>query len=223
MNAGQTCVAPDYIFVHKEIKDEFVKNIIDRIKEFYGNDPLTCENFCRIVSERHFDRLLSLIKDEHIIFGGKSSRHKLKITPTLLDQVSENSKIMQEEIFGPIMPILEFDSFDTVTSFINKRPKPLALYIFSKNKSNISKVLSETSSGGVCINDTINHISTPHLPFGGVGDSGMGSYHGRMSFETFSHKKSVLKNQTIYDMRVIYPPYKVSVNFIKKVFKYLLH
>jgi len=223
MNAGQTCVAPDYIFVHKDIKDEFVKNIIDRIKEFYNNDPLTCENFCRIVSERHFDRLLSLIKDENIIYGGKSSRQKLKITPTLLDKVSENSKIMQEEIFGPIMPILVFDSLDTVTSFINKRPKPLALYIFSKNKNNISKVLSETSSGGVCINDTINHISTPYLPFGGVGDSGLGSYHGRMSFETFSHKKSVLKSQTLYDMLVIYPPYKVSVNFIKKAFKYLLH
>ncbi len=141
----------------------------------------------------------------------------------IIEPICENSKIMQEEIFGPIMPILEFENFSQAISFINKRPKPLALYIFSKNKSNISKVLDETSSGGVCINDTINHISTPYLPFGGVGDSGMGSYHGTMSFETFTYKKSVLRSQTIYDMKVIYPPYKVSVNLIKKAFKYLLN
>jgi aldehyde dehydrogenase (NAD+) len=141
----------------------------------------------------------------------------------IIEPICENSKIMQEEIFGPIMPILEFENFGQAISFINKRPKPLALYIFSKNKSNISKVLDETSSGGVCINDTINHISTPYLPFGGVGDSGMGSYHGTMSFETFTYKKSVLRSQTIYDMKVIYPPYKVSVNLIKKAFKYLLN
>lgn len=223
LNAGQICVAPDYIFVHKEIKNEFIKSVIGRIEEFYGRDPLSDENYCRIVSERHFDRLLSLIKAENIIYGGKNSREKLKITPTILEPVSENSKIMQEEIFGPIMPILEFDNFDQVITFIDKRPKPLALYIFSKNKSSISKVISQTSSGGVCINDVINHISIPHLPFGGVGDSGMGSYHGTMSFETFSHKKSVLRSQTIYDMKVIYPPYEVSVNLIKKAFKYLLN
>jgi aldehyde dehydrogenase (NAD+) len=223
LNAGQTCVAPDYIYVHKEIKDEFIKSVIDRIKEFYTNDPLGCENFCRIISEKHFERLLSLIKDENIVYGGKSNRNNLKITPTIIEPVNENSKVMQEEIFGPIMPILEFDSFEQVITFINKRPKPLALYIFSKNKSNISKVLSETSSGGVCINDTINHLSNPHLPFGGVGDSGMGSYHGAMSFETFTHKKSVLKSQTIYDMKVIYPPYKMPVNLVKKAFKYLMN
>lgn len=223
LNAGQTCVAPDYIYVHKEIKDEFIKNVIDRIEEFYGNDPLSSENFCRIISERHFDRLLTLIKDENIVYGGKNSRKKLKIAPTIIEPACENSKIMQEEIFGPIMPILQYDNFDQVISFVNKRPKPLALYIFSKNENNVSKVLNETSSGGVCINDTINHISTPHLPFGGVGDSGMGNYHGTMSFETFTHKKSVLRSQTIYDMKVIYPPYKVSINLMKKAFKYLLH
>ncbi len=223
LNCGQTCVAPDYVLVHKNIKEEFITNAIAAINEFYGSDPLEAEQYPHIVNERHFDRLLSLMNDGNILYGGKNNREKLYIQPTLIDSVSQDSSIMQEEIFGPIMPILEFDNLDTVISFINERPKPLALYYFSSNKSNIAKVLNETSSGGTCINDTINHITTSSLPFGGVGDSGMGSYHGKETFETFSHRKSVLHNQITYDFKLKYPPYKVTINLMKKVFRFLLN
>lgn len=222
LNSGQTCVAPDYLFVHKKIKDELVREIIASIKEFYGENLFDSEFYSKVINERHFDRLLSLVNDGNILFGGESRRESLKIGPTLIDSLSEDSKIMQDEIFGPLLPILEFDNICEVIDFVNNRPKPLALYIFSNSKKNIKRVLGETSSGGACINDTINHITTPYLPFGGVGESGMGSYHGRHTFETFSHKKSVLNSQILIDMKVKYPPYKASVDSMKKMFKVFL-
>lgn len=222
MNSGQTCVAPDYILVHKKVKKELVENIIASINEFYGPNPIDCKDYAHIINERHFARLLSLMKDGNILYGGNSSQKKLSISPTILDCVCENSKIMQDEIFGPLLPVMEFESIDEAVGFVNSRPKPLALYIFSKDKASIKKVLRDTSSGGVCVNDTINHIITHGLPFGGVGESGMGRYHGKASFDTFSHLKSVLFNQIAYDMRLKYPPYTVSIDFMKRVFRMLL-
>ncbi|MGL6120794.1 MAG: aldehyde dehydrogenase family protein, partial [Fusobacteriaceae bacterium] len=174
--------------------------------------------------EKHFNRLLSLMSDNNILYGGENDISKLKINPTLLDCVSEESEIMKEEIFGPLLPILEFEDLKEVISFVNKRPNPLALYYFSNNNKKISLILNETSSGGVCINDTINHILNINLPFGGVGFSGMGSYHGKASFDTFSHKKSVLKNQIRYDSKLKYPPYsdKININIMRKFVKFFL-
>jgi aldehyde dehydrogenase (NAD+) len=221
MNSGQTCVAPDYILVHKKVKKELVENIIAAINEFYGPNPIDSKDYARIINEKHFARLTSLMDDGNILYGGKSNRKKLSICPTLMDSVSETGKIMQDEIFGPLLPIMEFESIGEAVGFINSRPKPLALYVFSKDKTNIKEVLRNTSSGGVCVNDTINHIITHGLPFGGVGESGMGRYHGKASFDTFSHMKSVLFNQTLYDMKLKYPPYTVSIGFMKRVFKFL--
>lgn len=223
INCGQTCVAPDYFFVHKSIKDELISGIIAAINEFYGSDPIQSNKYSKIINEKHFNRLLSLIDNENVIYGAEYDKEKLKISPTILYPVSKDSKVMQDEIFGPIMPIMEYDNLDDVINFINDRPKPLALYFFSNDKSKVQRILTETSSGGVCINDTINHIVTSYLPFGGVGDSGMGNYHGKATFDTFSHKKSVLKNQMRLDFKMKYPPYNVPENLMKKVFKYLLH
>lgn len=223
INCGQTCVAPDYLFVHKEIKDELIKRIISSIHELYGSDPINSEQYSKIINERHFNRLVALINNQNIIYGGQHNIEELKISPTIIYPVSTDSKIMQDEIFGPILPIMEYEDLNEVIEFINDRPKPLALYFFSNNKSNVKKVISSTSSGGVCINDTINHITNAYLPFGGVGDSGIGNYHGVATFDTFSHKKSILKNQIAFDFKLKYPPYKVSVNLMKKVFKYLLN
>ncbi len=223
LNCGQTCIAPDYLFVHKAIKDELIKRIIYTINELYGSNPIKSEQYSKIINERHFNRLLSLINNQNILYGGEHNKEKLKISPTIIYPVSKDSKIMQDEIFGPMLPVMEYESLNEVIDFINDRPKPLALYFFSNNKSKVQKLLTETSSGGVCINDTINHIANSNLPFGGVGDSGIGNYHGIATFDTFSHKKSILKNQITYDFKLKYPPYKVSMNFMKKVFKYLLH
>ncbi|MGL4393411.1 MAG: aldehyde dehydrogenase [Fusobacteriaceae bacterium] len=224
LNCGQICVAPDYVFVHKKIKKLFIDTAIKVIKEFYGANPIENDQYPRIINEKHFNRLLSLMSDNNILYGGENDISKLKINPTLLDCVSEESEIMKEEIFGPLLPILEFDNLSEVISFINKRPNPLALYYFSNNKKNIVLILNETSSGGVCINDTITHIININLPFGGVGFSGMGSYHGKASFDTFSHKKSVLKNQIRYDSKSKYPPYgdKINIDTMRKAFKFLL-
>ncbi|MGL4392176.1 MAG: aldehyde dehydrogenase [Fusobacteriaceae bacterium] len=224
LNCGQTCVAPDYVFVHKKIKKLFIDTAIKVIKEFYGANPIENNQYSRIINEKHFNRLLSLMSDNNILYGGENDISKLKINPTLLDCVSEESEIMKEEIFGPLLPILEFEDLKEVISFINKRPNPLALYYFSNNQKNIDLILNEISSGGVCINDTINHIININLPFGGVGFSGMGSYHGKASFDTFSHKKSVLKNQIRYDSKLKYPPYsgKININTMRKFVKFFL-
>jgi aldehyde dehydrogenase (NAD+) len=204
INCGQTCVAPDYLFVHKEIKDKLIERIISSVNEFYGSNPINNEQYSKIINERHFNRLMSLINDQNIIYGGQHDIGKLKISPTIIYPVTNDSKIMQDEIFGPFLPILEYDNLNEVIDFINDRPKPLALYFFSNNKSNVKQIITNTSSGGVCINDTINHITNAYLPFGGVGDSGIGNYHGIATFDTFSHKKSILKNQIAYDIKLKY-------------------
>ncbi|KGG80501.1 aldehyde dehydrogenase [Caloranaerobacter azorensis H53214] len=219
LNAGQTCVAPDYLYLHKNIKDDFIKNAIKFIKEFFGENPLKSEDYPRIVNIKHFNRLKNLLKDGDVLCGGDFNEEKLYIAPTIIDNITWEDSIMQEEIFGPILPILMFEKLDEVIKIVNIHPKPLALYYFSNNKEKQGRVIREISFGGGCINDTIVHLATPYLPFGGVGNSGMGNYHGKASFDTFSHKKSVLKKSNLIDISLRYPPYKNKINLLKKILK----
>lgn len=221
LNSGQTCVAPDYLLAEGKIKEELVKAIKNNIRGFYGDDPFNSPDYPRIINERHFNRLQAYLDDGVILCGGQSKQEDLYIAPTLLDQVSPDAPVMQEEIFGPILPVMEYQSLDEAIHFVNQRPKPLALYFFSRDKQKQEKVLRETSSGGVCINDTLSHITTQHLPFGGVGESGMGRYHGQASFDTFVHKKSVLKGSYLFDLNIKYPPYNTPVEKMKKLMKFM--
>ena len=219
LNAGQTCVAPDYLLVARGIKDELVQAMVKYLKEFYGENPLKNPDYPKIINEKHFNRILGLFEGEHLLIGGQTNLEALKIAPTIIDQVTWSSPVMQEEIFGPVLPIIEFDDLDEVIKMINEYPKPLALYYFTKNKNNENKVLSKVSFGGGCINDTIIHLSNPNLPFGGVGQSGMGQYHGKASFDTFSHSKSIIKKSNLLDIYLRYPPFKNHLNLLKKFLK----
>ena len=208
LNAGQTCVAPDYLLVKENVKDELIIGIQKYILEFYGENPQDSRDYGRIINENHFDRLNELLKEGEVIFGGITNREKLYISPTLIEEIPEKTRIMNEEIFGPLLPILEFGRLSEAVDFINRRPKPLALYIFSRNKEFQQRIISETSSGGVCINDTIVHLTAPNLPFGGVGNSGFGKYHGKAGFDAFSNQKSVLRQTSLFDMPKRFPPTK---------------
>lgn len=219
INSGQTCVAPDYILVHKKVKDELIKNIKKYITQFYGEEPLENPDYPKIINQKHFNRLLGLIKEEEIIFGGKYNESTRQIEPTILDNVEWENKIMEEEIFGPFFPILEFEDLDHIIHKINSRPSPLSLYLFTTSKENEGKVIKNTKYGGGCINDTIVHLATTNMPFGGVGNSGMGSYHGKWSFDTFSYKKSMLKKSNILDLHFRYPPFDKGLGLIKKVMR----
>lgn len=218
INAGQTCIAPDYLFVHKNIKEQLIERIKDTISEFYNGDPKKSQYYPSIISEKHYDRLVELMNEKDIIFGGDHDKKDKYIQPTLLNSPEFDSKVMQEEIFGPILPVFEYDDLEEVINFIKERPKPLALYFFSKNKELQNKINNEISFGGGTFNDTIMHIGNLNLPFGGVGDSGIGHYHGKYSFETFSNKKSILKKTFWPDLKLRYPPYK-SLWLLKKIFK----
>lgn len=208
LNCGQTCVAPDYIICHESVKQELVDALIQEIKQQYSLHPLDNPNYGRIVNEKHFERLLGLISQEKCKYGGKSHREALKIEPTLLDDVTWEDAVMQEEIFGPILPILTYQKIEDVISLLATKEKPLALYIFSENKSTIDLVTNRTRYGGGCINDVIIHLATSHLGFGGVGESGMGAYHGKVGFDTFSHTKSIVDKKTWFDLPLRYQPYQ---------------
>ena len=214
INSGQTCVAPDYILCTKEVQDKFVKCAQKVMLEFYGQDIQDSPDYCRIVTDRHFTRLVGLLSGLKVALGGRYEAKDRFIEPTIAIDVSPNHPIMQEEIFGPILPIIPISSVDEAITFINKRDKPLALYIFSTKKRDREKMLKETSSGGVCVNDTIMHIAVEDLPFGGVGQSGMGAYHGSKTFDTFTHKKTVLvKDFQALPEKILasrYPPYSDS-------------
>lgn len=219
MNAGQTCVAPDYILVHSSVKEELVSEMKLAISEFYGEMIDKNDDYCRIINEKNFDRLISLFSGSEIIHGGKSDKTQLYIEPTILKS-TKDSKIMQEEIFGPLLPIIEIDDLSSIIDFVRSRPKPLALYLFTQDDKKIDEVLCNTSSGGVSINDVIMHMASPTLPFGGVGASGMGNYHGAFSFKTFTHAKSVLKKSTFMDIPLRYAPYTESkLKWMKRLFK----
>ena len=217
LNAGQTCVAPDYLLVNKQIKTELIEAIKQCIFDFYGDNPQESPDFARIINQRQFDRLQGLLSDGEIVLGGKTNAEDLYISPTLITNAAVDSPLMEEEIFGPILPILEYDDLSSAIALINSRSKPLALYIFSKDKNIQQQILLNTSSGGVCINDTILQIGVNELPFGGVGDSGMGNYHGKASFDTFSHQKSVLKKSFRFDLNWRYAPYADKLKLFKKL------
>ena len=217
INCGQTCIAPDYVYVHSSLKNELVKHIQQNIVDFYGENPLQNESYPKMVNKKHFDRVCDLI-DDNVLIGGQKDEQSLKIAPTLLNATWE-SKSMQQEIFGPVLPVIEFDDINQVVDVIKSKPKPLALYLFAKDKKVQNKVLGSISFGGGCVNDTIMHIATSNMPFGGVGNSGMGCYHGKYGFDTFSHKKSVLKKSLAIDIKLRYPPYKDSAGILKKIQK----
>lgn len=219
INAGQTCVAPDYLYVHKRIKDEFLRLIKEAISELYGMNPIQKGDFTRIVSERHFLRLTSFLKDGTIYYGGEHDLSKLMLEPTVLVDVMWDDEVMQDEIFGPILPVLEFEDLSSMVNKINSRSKPLALYTFSNSQDVQNYILNNVSFGGGCINDTVFHLSSPYLPFGGVGESGIGAYHGKGSFDVFSHEKSILKQTTLFDLPFRYPNTKNALKKIKMFIK----
>jgi aldehyde dehydrogenase (NAD+) len=217
VNAGQTCVAPDYVLAHKSIANELVEAIRTSITEFYGEDPHASKDYSRVISPKHFSRLTSLITSGKVAIGGQSEQAERYIAPTVLVDVDQNSAVMQEEIFGPILPVLEVGSIDEAIGFVNSRPHPLALYVFAQDNSVNEKVVAETTSGGVTVNGTIMHMTGPYLPFGGIGESGMGAYHGQSGVDVFQHLKPVLKRSTMLDAPLAYPPYtKRKFSILKK-------
>ena len=219
LNVGQTCVAPDYVFVHKDRKDELISLVKKNITQFFGEDIINSADYGRIIDEAAFDRLVSYIDKDKVVFGGNYVREKKFIEPTIMDNITFDDPVMQSEIFGPIMPIITYENLDEVIKIINSRPKPLALYLFSKDKNNINKVLKNTSSGGMCVNETIMHVASSYLPFGGVGESGMGKYHGKNSFFAFTHEKAVVNKGFAIDVSLRYAPFEGKMKLIKKVFK----
>ncbi|MBM0841886.1 4,4'-diapolycopenoate synthase [Staphylococcus epidermidis] len=220
-NAGQTCVAPDYILVQRKVKNDLIKALKKTITEFYGENIEKSPDFGRIVNQKHFIRLNDLIQihKDNVVFGGNSSKEDLYIEPTLLDNITNDNKIMKEEIFGPILPIITYDNFDEVLEIIQSKSKPLSLYLFSEDENMTHRVVEELSFGGGAINDTLMHLANPNLPFGGVGSSGIGQYHGKYSFDTFSHMKSYTFKSTRLESSLFFPPYKGKFKYIKTFFK----
>jgi acyl-CoA reductase-like NAD-dependent aldehyde dehydrogenase len=223
INAGQTCIAPDFVLAERSIKPALLARLGTAIAAFYGADPKASPHYGRIVNDRHFERLKALLGDGHIVTGGEADAAQRYIAPTVVDGVTWDAAIMQEEIFGPILPVLAFDELEQVLADLEMRPKPLALYVFSASRARQEQVLARVSSGGATINDTFAQFLNTRLPFGGVGDSGMGAYHGKASFDTFSHAKSVVKRSTWPDLRLKYPPYtgrKLAI--LRKVLPWIL-
>ncbi|SEK62757.1 aldehyde dehydrogenase (NAD+) [Paenibacillus sp. OK003] len=221
LNTGQTCIAPDYLLVHEQVKDPLISEMKAAVETFFGTDIQHNKDYGRIVNKAHFKRLTTLIERDqaHVIYGGQSDEEDNFIDPTFIDAESWEAATMEDEIFGPILPIISYTHIDEAIAGIVKRPKPLALYLFTSDTQLQDKVMREVSFGGGCINDTITHVANPRLPFGGVGHSGLGSYHGRYSLETFSHMKSVLKKSTRLNLSILYPPYDNKLKTIKRLLK----
>ncbi|MDD5727274.1 MAG: aldehyde dehydrogenase [Victivallales bacterium] len=217
LNAGQTCVAPDYLLVQDKIKAPLLEKIQTVIKRFYGEDPQTSPDYPRIVNDGHFDRLTGLLANQDIFCGGRCDRGDLYIEPTVLSETDAESEIMSEEIFGPILPVITWKKFDEVIEFITARPKPLAMYYFSESRGDLDRLLNRTSAGGVAVNDTVTHFINPSMPFGGVGESGMGAYHGKYGFDTFSHFKPVMIKSTLIDVPVRYPPFAGKLKLLRRL------
>ncbi|WP_445293252.1 aldehyde dehydrogenase [Cohnella sp. 56] len=227
MNAGQTCIAPDYVLVHRSMKDKFISLLIGTIRAFYGEDAAASADYGRIVNERQFDRLAQVLAQDrqHVVYGGRTDRADRYIEPTLLDlgaaaDTAANAAAMQDELFGPLLPVVVYDDLAEAVSFVRDRPKPLALYLFTSSKSAERAVLERIPFGGGCVNDTILHISNPRLPFGGIGPSGLGAYHGRHSFELFSHAKSVVRRGArSLDPGLAYPPYGDRLKWVRRLLR----
>ncbi|SFG06100.1 aldehyde dehydrogenase [Pontibacter chinhatensis] len=221
MNAGQTCIAPDYLLVQESIKEDLIQHIIQYIEQFYGQDPQQSPDFARIINETHFNRLSSYLTNGVLRTGGVTDAATRYIAPTLLDKVTWQHPVMKEEIFGPILPVLTFGQLDEAIATVKQHEKPLGLYLFTSDNEKKEQVLAHTFFGGGCVNDTISHVANPNLPFGGVGNSGMGSYHGKSSFDLFSQQKSVLHRGTWLDLPMRYPPYANRLQLLRKAFKWL--
>ena len=216
MNSGQTCVAPDYVLVEESIKDEFIKEVKRQIIRQFGENPFNNPDYCKMINEKHFDRVAALIDPEKVVHGGQLNKDTMQIAPTVMDNVTWDDAVMQEEIFGPIMPILTYKKTEDVVALLKDKPEPLALYVFSRDNKNINLLTSRCQYGGGCVNETVLHLGTSTMGFGGVGASGMGSYHGKEGFAAFSHSKSILRKATFLDVIVPFQPYK-------KIFKPLLN
>ena len=221
LNGGQTCIAPDYVIAHHNIKEDLIEAMKKYIKLFYGEEPMKSKDYTSIINERHFNRITGLIDENKVVYGGKNNKESLKIEPTIIDKVTINDKVMNDEIFGPLIPILEFENIDEVVEIVEVNKNPLALYVFTKNKNFEKAIICRISFGGGCVNDTIMHISNHNAPFGGIGNSGIGSYHGRRSYDAFTHEKTILKSSSI-DIPFKYPPYsKKALQLLKKAFEIL--
>lgn len=218
LNLGQTCVAPDYLLIDKDIKDEFLEIFIDTVKKMYGDSPLDNKNYGKMINEKHYARVMGLINQEKVALGGQGRDNELRIEPTVLDNVTETDAVMQEEIFGPILPVITYNNMEEAINFIEERPHPLALYIFSNDKKIQNYFTEKLAFGGGCINDTVLHLATSRMGFGGVGNSGMGSYHGIKSFQTFTHEKSILRKYNWIDMPMRYQPYSKSYDRMVRLF-----
>ncbi|MDQ0158555.1 aldehyde dehydrogenase [Alkalibacillus salilacus] len=218
MNAGQTCVAPDYALVHRNVKDQLIEALKTEIETMYSANPIQNEDYTKIVNDRHFERLSNYLTEGRILYGGQKDQASHKFNPTIVDDIDWQSKVMQDEIFGPILPVISFDYLEEVVDHVEQARNPLALYYFSENSKKQDWVIKNLSFGGGCINDTIMHLANPHLPFGGVGTSGIGSYHGVHSFETFTHHKSVVKQTTKFDLSFRYPHSKIAEKVFNKLF-----
>lgn len=218
-NAGQTCVAPDYIYLHEDVKFKFTKALVKHIKALYGKHPLYNEEYTKIINNKHFERLVQLLDQGSIIHGGNYNSETRLIEPTLIEKVTWDDPIMQEEIFGPLLPILTFKNIEDALYVIKRQEKPLALYYFGENEKIQQQVIEFISFGGGAINDALFHLANPHLPFGGVGNSGMGAYHGQYGFDTFTHKKGILKQTTKFDMPFRYPGSKFNTSVVKRIMK----
>lgn len=221
LNCGQTCVAPDYLLVHESVKDKVTEFLKKEIIRQYSEDPRLNPDYPRIINERHFNRLVSMLNNGNILFGGTYDKKDLYISPTLIEmgklEEKPDSPLLSEEIFGPVLPILSFSDIDDCVEYINERDKPLALYYFTSGKNNARYMIQHTTSGGVCINDTVSHVANNRLPFGGIGNSGMGAYHGRYSFETFSHARSIVTTTNLYNIGMKFAPYNKKIKWLKKL------
>jgi aldehyde dehydrogenase (NAD+) len=215
INAGQTCIAPDYLLIHESIKEKFVEILQSTIARFYSNDAAASEDYSRVINEKRFDTLVNYLQEGTIVYGGKYTKSTLFIEPTILENVSLDAKVMTEEIFGPILPILTFSTQEEALKIIRKNPNPLAFYVFTSSTKTEEDWISNVAFGGGCVNNTIYHITNHHLHFGGVGYSGIGAYHGQSSFYTFTHAKPVLKTATWIDPALKYPPFKGKLKWLK--------
>ena len=218
LNCGQTCVAPDYVLCHSSIKEKLIEEIKKQITEQFGKNPLENKTYGKIINKKHFDRIKNLINEDKVVIGGKIDENSLKIEPTVMNCVTFDDAVMQEEIFGPVLPILTFNSVDDVIDIVENRQHPLALYVFSQDKKNIEKITERCRFGGGCINDVVVHLATPEMPFGGFGESGIGAYHGKFGFETFSHRRSILDKSLCLDLPMRYQPYKSIYYKLLKMF-----
>lgn len=219
INAGQTCVAPDFVMVHSSVKQEFLQQLTFYIEKFYSKEPHNNLAFPKIINSKHFDRIVNLINTNEVFYGGQTNSTTNQIAPTIIINPDLSSELMQNEIFGPILPVLTFREISQVFNLVENRPKPLALYLFTTSEQVKRNIIDTISFGGGCINDTIIHLANNNLPFGGVGDSGISNYHGKYSFETFTHSKAILEKQNWLDINLRYPPYKNDLSLIKRIIK----